>query len=54
VAKSENSTTNALVNKILESYIQWELDAPHAGWALMPKLFLIELIKEVDMTKYQK
>jgi hypothetical protein len=38
VAKSENTSTNALVNKILESYIQWELDAPQAGWALMPKL----------------
>jgi hypothetical protein len=38
VAKSENTSTNALVNKILESYIQWELDAPQAGRALMPKL----------------
>jgi hypothetical protein len=54
VAKSENTSTNALVNKILESYIQWELDAPQAGWAFMPKLFLIELIKEVDDDKISK
>ena len=45
VAKSENTSLNALVNRILESYIEWDLDAPHAGWALMPKLFLIELYK---------
>ena len=30
------------------------LDAPHAGWALMPKLFLIELTKEVDNDKISK
>jgi hypothetical protein len=45
VAKSENTSLNALVNRILESYIEWDLDAPNAGWALMPKLFLIELIR---------
>ena len=54
VAKSENTSLNALVNRILESYIEWDLDAPHAGWALMPKLFLIELIKEVDNDKISK
>ncbi|MGC1928467.1 MAG: hypothetical protein WA667_05785 [Candidatus Nitrosopolaris sp.] len=27
VAKRENTSQNALVNKILESYIQWELNA---------------------------
>lgn len=46
VAKREKTTPNGLVNNILESYIQWELNAPQAGWALMPKRFLIELIKE--------
>jgi hypothetical protein len=45
VAKSENTSLNALVNRILESYIEW---------ALMPKLFLIELIKEVDKDKISK
>ena len=54
VAKSENTSLNALVNRILESYIEWDLDAPHAGWALMPKLFLIELVKEVDNDKISK
>jgi len=54
VAKRENTSPNALVNKILESYIHWELSAPQAGWALMPKRFLIELIKEVDDDKISK
>jgi len=54
VATSENTSLNALVNRILESYIEWDLDAPHAGWAIMPKLFLIELIKEVDNDKISK
>ena len=51
VAKRENTTLNAMVNKILESHIHWELNAPQAGWALMPKRFLIEIIKEVDNDK---
>ncbi|MGB7956854.1 MAG: hypothetical protein WCF23_23010 [Candidatus Nitrosopolaris sp.] len=32
VAKRENTSPNALVNKILESHIHWELNAPQAGW----------------------
>jgi hypothetical protein len=51
VAKRENTSPNAMVNKILESHIHWELNAPQAGWALMPKRFLIEIIKEVDNDK---
>jgi hypothetical protein len=41
-------------SRVLESYIEWELDAPQARWALMPKLFLIELIREVDNDKISK
>jgi hypothetical protein len=54
VAKRGGISPNGLVNNILESYIQWELNAPQAGWALMPKRFLIELIKEVDIDKISK
>ncbi|HYA85079.1 MAG TPA: hypothetical protein VEH06_16770 [Candidatus Bathyarchaeia archaeon] len=54
VAKREKTSLNLLVNNILESYIKWELNAPRAGWALMPKRFLIELIKEVDIDKISK
>lgn len=51
VAKREKTSLNGLLNNILEFYIEWELNAPQAGWALMPKRFLIELIKEVDIDK---
>ena len=39
-AKREKTSPNGLVNNILESYIQWELNALQAGWTLMPKRFL--------------
>jgi chemotaxis receptor (MCP) glutamine deamidase CheD len=41
LAKREKTSLNLLVNNILESYTQWELNAPQAGWALMLYSFLI-------------
>ena len=48
LASKKKSSPNALVGQILNSYLEWELTASAAGWAVMPKPFLIELLKTVD------
>jgi hypothetical protein len=53
-AKKQKTSPNSLVSQILDSHIEWEMNAVEAGWAIMPKLFLIELFKTIDKDKMEK
>lgn len=53
-AEEENISLNVFVTQVLESFLDWDLMAPGAGWAVMPKSFLIELIKDVDKEEVVK
>ncbi len=53
-AKKQKLSPNALVSQILDSHVEWEINAVAAGWAVMPKPFLIELFKLVEKDKVQK
>ena len=53
-ANKQKMSPNALVSQILDSHIEWEMDAVAAGWATMPKLFLIELFKMIDKAEMEK
>jgi len=48
LASKQKLSPNALVSQILDSHLEWELNATAAGWVVMPKPFLIELFKIVD------
>ncbi len=54
VAKKQQLSPNALVSQILDSHLDWELTAADAGWAVMPKPFLIELFKVIESDKIEK
>ncbi len=54
VAKKQQMSPNALVSQILDSHLGWELTAADAGWAVMPKPFLIELFKVIEKDKIEK
>ena len=47
-ATKKNMTTNSLVSQIVDSFLEWELNAAEAGWVVMPKPFLIELFENLD------
>lgn len=47
-AVKKKMTTNALVSQIVDSFLEWELNAAEAGWVIMPKPFLIELFEQLD------
>lgn len=53
-AGKQKTSPNALVSQILDSYVEWEMNAVAAGWAVMPKPFLIELFKLIDKDKVEK
>ncbi len=53
-ASKQKTSPNALVSQILDSYVEWEMKAVAAGWAVMPKPFLIELFKLIDKDKVEK
>lgn len=53
-AKKQKVSPNALVSQILDSHVEWEANAVAAGWAVMPKSFLVELFKLVDRDKVEK
>lgn len=48
IAVKKNMTTNALVSQIVDSFLDWEINAAEAGWVVMPKPFLIELFEKLD------
>lgn len=48
LAAREKTSPNAMVGRMLDSYLEWELTAAAAGWAVMPKPFLIELFRVLD------
>ncbi|MGI0006452.1 MAG: hypothetical protein ACREAR_00445 [Nitrosotalea sp.] len=54
VAKKQQLSPNALVSQILDSHLDWELTAADAGWAVMPKPFLIELFKVIEKDEIEK
>lgn len=51
ISEHENISLNVIVSQILDSYVHWQMTAPDAGWVVMIKSFLIELIKEIDDEK---
>ncbi len=53
-AKKQKISPNALVSQILDSHVEWELTAVSAGWAVMPKPFLVELFKLIEKDKIEK
>ena len=53
-ASKQKISPNALVSHILDSHIEWEMNAVAAGWVVMPKPFLIQLIKLIDKEKIEK
>ena len=53
-ANKQKMSPNALVSQILDSHIEWEMDAVAAGWITMPKLFLVELFKMIDKDEMEK
>ncbi|MGI0073887.1 MAG: hypothetical protein ACREA3_08750 [Nitrosotalea sp.] len=53
-ASKQKMSPNALVSHILDSHVEWEMSAVAAGWAVMPKPFLIELLKLIDKAKVEK
>ncbi|MGI0045606.1 MAG: hypothetical protein ACREBB_00250 [Nitrosotalea sp.] len=53
-ASKQKTSSNALVSKILDSHVEWEMNAIAAGWVAMPKPFLIELFKLIDKEKIEK
>ena len=53
-AGKQKTSPNALVSQILDSYVEWEMNAVAAGWSVMPKPFLIELFKLIDKDKVEK
>lgn len=54
VASKQKMSPNTLVSQILDSHLEWELTAIAAGWVVMPKPFLIELFKIVEIDKIEK
>jgi hypothetical protein len=53
-ARKQKVSPNALVSQILDSHVEWEANAVAAGWAVMPKPFLIKLFKLIDKDKVEK
>ncbi len=53
-AKKQKISPNAIVSQILDSHVEWEINAVAAGWAVMPKPFLTQLFKSVDKEKVEK
>src|SRR5574338_392051 len=53
-AGKQKTSPNALVSQILDSYVEWDMNAVAAGWAVIPKPFLIELFKLIDSDKVEK
>lgn len=53
-ARKQRVSPNALVSQILDSHVEWEASAVEAGWAVMPKPFLIELFKLAEKEKMEK
>jgi len=51
ISEHEHISLNVVVSQILDSYVHWQISAPDAGWIVMIKSFLVELIKEVDDDK---
>lgn len=53
-ASKQKTSPNSLVSQILDSHVEWEMNAVAAGWAVMPKPFLIEALKLIDREKIEK
>lgn len=51
IAAKKKITANALVSQMIDSFLEWEINAAEAGWITMPKPFLVELFKEFDKEK---
>lgn len=52
-AKKQKVSPNALVSQILDSHVEWELNVVPAGWAIIPKPFLVELFKLIEKDKIE-
>ncbi len=48
IAERRNMTTNALASQIVDSFLEWEINAAEAGWMVMPKPFLKGLLEKID------
>ena len=48
IAKKEKLSVNTLVNQIFSSHVGWDLYAAEAGWVVMLKSGLTEIIKQID------
>jgi len=47
-ADSQKTSLNVLVNQILSSYVEWEMDAVKAGWVPTQRQVLIKLMDAID------
>ena len=54
VAKQEEVSQNVLVKQILDSYLRWDISAAKAGWVVMPRPVLMNIINELDEKKIIK
>ena len=54
IAKQEEVSQNVLVKQILDSYLRWDIHAAKAGWVVMPRPVLMNIINELDEKKIIK
>ncbi len=48
LAAQEEVSQNVLVKQILDSYLRWEVSATKAGWVVMPRAVLMNIMNELD------
>jgi len=48
LATQEEVSQNVLVKQILDSYLRWEVSAVKAGWVVMPRAVLTNIMNELD------
>ena len=54
ISKKEKVSLNTLVNQVFDSHVNWEVHAAEAGWVVMLKSGLKELIKQADKETISK
>jgi len=48
LATQEEVSQNVLVKQILDSHLRWEVSATKAGWVVMPRAILMNIMNELD------